>query len=96
MLRRMETWEHLTPEQKQDARGIYSQMRNLPPDRRQMLQTAIRGLRAMPPEQRQRAIESERFKNMFSPQERGLLNDAARLPLAPSSEPAQNVPRPPQ
>jgi hypothetical protein len=94
VLNRMETWEHLTPGQKQQARGVFSEMRNLPPDRRQMVQTAIRDLRAMPPEQRQRIIESDRFRERFSPQERGLLNDATHLPLAPA-EPPQAVPRPP-
>ncbi len=49
-----------------------------------MVGTAIRDLRAMPPEQRQEVIESERFKSMFSPQERDLLTNASRLPLAPA------------
>ena len=48
-----------------------------------MMQTAIRGLRQMPPEQRQQVLESERFKSMFSPQERDLLTGISRLPLAP-------------
>jgi len=97
VLNRMEVWEHLTPEQKQTARGIYTQMQNLPPERRAMVRTAIRDLRAMPPEQRHRVIESDRFKSTFSPQERDLLNGAARLPLAPPAEPPDNpnVPRPP-
>lgn len=96
VLNRMEVWEHLTPEQKQVARGMASQMRNLPPQRRQMVQDAIRGLRGMPPDQRQRVIESDRFRSMFTPQERGLLNDASRLPLAPASDPNDHyVPRPP-
>ena len=37
MLNRMETWEHLTPEQKQQARQIFGQMRQLPPDRQRMV-----------------------------------------------------------
>jgi hypothetical protein len=41
-------------------------------------------------------IESDRFRSTFSPEERGLLNDAAHLPLAPPAEPPQNVPRPPR
>ncbi len=59
-------------------------LQQLPPDRRRMVGTAIRDLRAMPPEQRQEVIESERFKSMFSPQERDLLTNASRLPLAPA------------
>jgi len=79
----METWEHLTPEQKGQARQLYSQIKDLPPERRRMVQTAVRGLRQMPPEQRQQVLDSERFRNMFSPQERDLLGGVSRLPLAP-------------
>lgn len=83
MLNRMETWEHLTPEQKQQARQVFGQMQQLPQDRRRMVTSAIRDLRAMPPAQRDQIIESERFKGMFSDQEREIVRGAARLPLAP-------------
>lgn len=90
VLNRMETWEHLTPEQKQEARQLYGQFRQLPPDRQRMVKTAVEDLRAMPPEQREQVINSDRFKGMFSDQERDLMRGAARLPLAPSNggEPA--------
>lgn len=84
MLNRMETWEHLTPEQKQQARDIFGKMQQLPPDRRRMVTTAVRDLRAMPPDQRERVINSDRFKGMFSDQERDLMRGATRLPLAPA------------
>jgi hypothetical protein len=48
-----------------------------------MLKTAVEDLRAMPPDQREQVINSERFKGMFSDQERELMRGAARLPLAP-------------
>jgi Protein of unknown function (DUF3106) len=83
MLNRMETWEHLTPEQKQQARQIFGQFKQLPPDRQRMVTTAVRDLRAMPPAQRQQIIDSERFKSMFSDQEREMMREATRLPLAP-------------
>ena len=105
VLRRMETWEHLTPQQKQQFRATDSQFRNLPPDRRQAVRNAIETLRAMPPQARQRAIESGRF-SQFSPQEKDVLNNAARLPLAPaeSQQPTDQpqtgsqryIPRPPR
>jgi hypothetical protein len=82
MLNRMETWEHLTPEQKQQARQTFAQMRQLPPDRQRMVRTAVHDLAAMPPVQRERVIDSERFKGMFSDQEREIIRGAARLPLA--------------
>lgn len=84
----METWEHLTPEQKDQARQVFGQMRQLPPDRRRMVTSAIRDLRAMPPAQRDQIIDSDRFKGMFSDQERDIVRGASRLPLAPESEPA--------
>jgi len=104
VLRRMETWEHLTPQQKQQFRSFDSQYKALPPDRRQAVRNAIESLRAMPPQAREREIQSGRY-SQFSPQERQVLNDAARLPLAPSQSPANEnapqsgpgryVPRPP-
>lgn len=101
VLRRMETWEHLTSAQKQQFRSMDSQFRNLPPERQRAVRNAIQSLRAMPPQARQRAVDSGRF-NDFSPQERQILNNAARLPLAPAqgeqptTGPNRYIPRPPQ
>jgi hypothetical protein len=82
MLNRMETWEHLTPGQKQQARELFGRMQQLPPDRRRMVTTAVRDLRAMPPGQREAIIDSNRFRGMFSPEERDIMRGATRLPLA--------------
>lgn len=87
ILNRMETWEHLTPEQKNQARQVFTQMRNLPPQRRQAVRNAIQALRGMPPGAREREINSERFKAEFSPEERGILSGASKLPLAPAENP---------
>ncbi len=92
MLNRMETWEHLTPAQKQQARQIFGQFRQLPPDRRKMMAKEFRSLREMPPEQREQAIDSPRFKEMFSSQEREMMRGAARLPLA-APEGGENEPQ---
>jgi hypothetical protein len=89
VLRRMETWEHLTPAQKQDLKGIGQQFNSLPTDRRRAVRNAIETLRAMPPDARQRELQSGRF-NDFSPQERNILNGAARLPLAPAPQESNN------
>jgi Protein of unknown function (DUF3106) len=83
VLNRMETWEHLTQDQKHQARQLFQQFKQLPPDRRQAVNRAIRGMRGLTPEQRDQLIDSDQYKSMFSPQERGLLNGASRLPLAP-------------
>ena len=92
-LNRVEVWEHLTPQQKQQARQLNSQWKQLPAERRQVMKTAIGDLRAMPPDQRERVLESDRFKGMFSDQERNMLRETTRLPLAPAQP---SVPRPPQ
>ena len=104
-MKRMETWEHLTVQQKQQFRSVDSQLKNLSPDRQQAVKNALQTLRAMPPEARQREIQSGRF-NQFSPQEREVLNGVSQLPLAPAPGPPQNeapttgpqryVPRPPR
>jgi len=86
MLNRMETWEHLTPEQKEQARQIFGQMQQLPPDRRRMVHKAIDDLRGMPADQREQIISSDKFKGMFSDQERELMRGATRLPLAPAAD----------
>ena len=83
VLNRMETWEHLTPQQKQQAREVHGQLQQLPPDRRRMVTTAVHDLSAMPPQQREQIIDSNRFKVMFSPQEREIMRGASKLPLAP-------------
>jgi hypothetical protein len=98
----METWEHLTPQQKDRFRAADSEFRSLPPDRRQAVRNAIETLRAMPPQVRQRELQSGRFSH-FSPQERQVLDGAAQLPLAPaqpqSEQPSNGqqryIPRPP-
>ncbi len=83
ILSRMETWEHLTREQKQQAKGLFQQIQQLPPQRRRMLSSAVRDMRELTPEQRDQLINSDRYRNMFSDHERELLSGAARLPLAP-------------
>ena len=83
MLDRMDRWAHLTPEQKEQVRQIHGRIQQLPPDRQRMVRTAIGDLRAMPPGQREQIIDSNRFRSMFSPEERDIMRGATRLPLAP-------------
>jgi Protein of unknown function (DUF3106) len=80
ILNRQETWEHLTPAQKDQVR----QIQQLPPERRRQVITAARDLAAMPPQQREQIINSDRFKKMFSDQERQMLRGASNLPFVPS------------
>src|SRR5580693_1315941 len=82
VLNRMETWEHLTQNQKQQARQLFQQFKQLPPARRQAVNRAIRDMRHLSPVQRDNLIDSDIFRNSFSPEERSLLHGAAHLPLA--------------
>ena len=86
ILNRMETWEHLTPEQREQTRQLFRQFNALPPGRKFMVRRAVQRLRQMPPEQRQQLIDSDRFRNRFTPQERELLRGVSQLPLAPAEE----------
>jgi len=83
VLNRMETWEHLTPNQKRQARQLFQQFKQLPPDRRQAVNRAIRSMRGLTPGQRDQLINSDQYRNAFSPQERSILSAASHLPLAP-------------
>jgi hypothetical protein len=47
---------------------------------------AIRNLRQLPPEQRQEMLNSPRYRNMFTPPERNMLNGITQLPLAPANQ----------
>jgi hypothetical protein len=47
-----------------------------------MVTTAVRDLSRVPPAERQQIIDSNRFKGMFTPQEREIMRGASRLPLA--------------
>ena len=93
-LNRIETWEHLTPPQKQQARQLASQWQQMPQDRRQAMKSAIGDLRAMPPDQREQVLNSDRYRGMFTEQERNMLRETTKLPLAPAQQ--SPVPRPPQ
>lgn len=86
IIQRMHTFQHLTPQQQQTVREFQRQMRNLPPGRREMVRTALGGLRQMPADQRREMLNSRRFQNMFTSQERKMLEDATQLPLAPASD----------
>lgn len=95
ILTRMEIWEHLTPEQKQQGRQLFAQLRELPILRRRMVLGAVTELRQLPPEQRKQVIDSKRYQQTYTPQERELLRGFAQLPLVPD-EGGQNEQMPEQ
>jgi len=90
VLKRMETWEHLPPQKQQEAIGIYDRMKSLPQDRRTMMRSAYHNLETMSPQEQERVMESDRFKSMFSDNERDLLKRSLDLNLAHEGEEAPN------
>jgi len=97
MLERAEEMEHLSPPQRQQVRSAMSQLGSLPPDRRRMVARAFRDLREMPPSQRQGALNSEQFRNAFSPEERGTLSNLLTVePLLPPQHSQEAAPGMPQ
>ena len=81
ILEHTEQMEHLTPPQRQQVRGALEQYRGLPEDRRRLVARAFRDLREMPQPQRQAILNSDRFHDQFSDQERGTISDL--LAVAP-------------
>ena len=73
ILRRMEIWEHMTPEQHQQARGLLDRMRALPDERRNAVRDQFRSLGTMNADQRQRAMNNDQFRRNFSDDERDLI-----------------------
>lgn len=70
---RNEMFERLSPEQKQDVRGAAQAMAMMPPGRKALMTRAFNDLRRIPPDERQEILNSARFTQTFSPQERHVL-----------------------
>lgn len=88
-----EAIERLTPVQRQQFRGAMQQLGALPVDRRRMVARAFRDLREMPPSQRQSVVNSDRFREQFSPQERGTLSQLLDVePFLPPLHPNDGAP----
>jgi hypothetical protein len=78
-LNRMEFMASLTPQQREQIRQAQTTLQGLPPDRQVMVHKALRHLRQMDPQQRQQVMNEERFKSMFSEQERGVIGQLAAI-----------------
>jgi hypothetical protein len=73
MADRVEMFEHLTPEQKADVHASSSALAAMPGDRQALVRRAFIDLRQIPPDQRTQILNSARFSQTFSPQERHVL-----------------------
>jgi hypothetical protein len=73
MIQRNEMFENLSPVQKADVGKSSEAMRTMPPERQAMVRRAFNDLRQLPPDQRQAILNSARFSQTFSPEERHVL-----------------------
>jgi hypothetical protein len=73
----------MTPQQQQQARNLFSQYRNLPEDQRGKVSQAYRRLRGMPPSARNELLNSDEFRNNYTPEQRDLLRGMTDLNLGP-------------
>jgi hypothetical protein len=94
ILNRMDFMESLTPQQREQIRQSQQTLQGLPQDRQIMIHKALRHLRQMDPQQRQEVLNSDRFKSMFSDQERGILGQLAAInpPEGEGPNPQQGPP----
>jgi phage-related protein len=77
-LARAELLEHMSPQDRMAANRSALRWRTLPANRQAVMGSAFRDLSAVPPEQRQMVLNSARYQNAFSPEERGILTDVLR------------------
>jgi hypothetical protein len=58
-------------------------LQQLPVQRQRMVRNAVEHLSVLSPDHRERIINSDRYRNVFSPLERDIMREALRLPLTP-------------
>ena len=78
-LARAEALEHLSPQERTRVTNSAHQWAQQPPDRQSLMKNAFRDLRGVPPDQRMTVLNSQRYKGMFSTQERDILADMLRV-----------------
>lgn len=92
VIKNMQWFASLPAEKQQRLRDMQGKLREVPDDRRRMMQTALRSLRQMDPAQREQVLSSDRFKSMFSDNERDILRGLAEF--SPANPAAQQTPAP--
>jgi hypothetical protein len=78
-LARNEMLERLSPEERLSINRSGREWSALPADRQTQMRRAFQDLRGVPLDQRQTVLNSSRYQNMFSPQERGILSDFLKV-----------------
>ena len=78
-LARNEMLERLSPQDRMRVNQSALAWRALPSDRQSVMRNAFHDLRSVPPDQRATVLNSARYQNQFSSQERGILSDMLRV-----------------
>ena len=79
MLQRVQRFDALTPEKRRGFAQQLRTMNELPQDRRQAVARALRRLGVMPEAQRVIVLNSDAFKNEFSPEEQKIISGLSEV-----------------
>jgi hypothetical protein len=82
-----EAIERMSPQDRANLNNASRQFADLPPGRKAVVKQAFQDLRTVPVDQRQTVLNSARYQNNFSPQERDILNNF--LKVEPYQQPAR-------
>ena len=77
-LARSEMLERMSPQQQMQVRQAGRRFEALPADRQAKVKQAFRDLRSVPLDQRDTVLNSQRYQNLFTPDERGILSNLLR------------------
>jgi len=84
-LARADALARLSPQEQSQINLSGHRWASLPPDRQALMKRTFQDLRSVPPDQRQTVLNSGRYQNAFTPEERGILSDFLRVePYEPS------------
>lgn len=78
-LARAEALERLSPQDRTQVNMAARRWATMPAGRQTLMRQAFRDLRGVPPDQRATVLNSERYRNAFTPEERGVLSDVLRV-----------------
>jgi hypothetical protein len=78
-LDRAERLNSLPPQQQNQVRRSANQLRNLPEDRRMAINQELRHMSVMPDDERQAYMNTEEFRNRFSPDEQRIVGNLAKI-----------------
>jgi hypothetical protein len=78
-LDRLELLNNLPPQRQQEVRRSMNQLKDLPEDRRKAINRELQRMSVMPDDERQSHMNTDAFRNRFSPDERRMLGNLAEI-----------------